>query len=336
MANGLSFGFLYDFRNPPEWRKPFVDLYAEALDFIEWTESIGFDGAWVPEHHSTDEGYVPSPLVALAAIAARTKKMKLGTGVALAAFYHPVRFAEDCAMIDVISNGRLEIALALGYRKRETDAYGVDFRSRTSRLDEFLQIVRRLWAGETVTFEGKHFNIRNAALMPQPVRGHIPLFVGAYSDKGLIRAAKYADGYFGANELYGTYLGKLQEYGKPLSSARFYQATLPMVVTHDPERAMDELAPYYLYVNNRYGVWMSEDQLGVEVDEPPRPLTLEEFKASGLFPVMTPAQAIELFRDMRERTNVEHVTIPVPPGLPISKFANYAETFAKEVIPAFE
>lgn len=335
MAKGLSFGLLYDLRNPPEWRKPWAEHYAETLDFIAWSETIGFDGAWVPEHHLTDDGYAPSPLIALAAIAARTKAMKIGTGVALAPLYHPVRFAEDCAMIDLISNGRLEIAVALGYRQRETAAYGLDFRTRTSRMDEFLQIVRRLWDGETVTFEGKHFNIKDAAIMPQPVRGRIPLFVGAYSEKAMARVAKYGDGYFGANELYDIYVEKLRECGKASADGRFYQATLPIVVSHDPEAAMEELAPYYLYVNNFYGVWMSENQLGVEVDDPPRPLTLDEFKASGLLQIMSPAQAIAMFKDMHARTGVEHVTIPVPPGLPISKFVKYAETFAREVVPAF-
>jgi len=99
----------------------------------------------------------PSPLVALAAIAARTKTIKLGSAIALAPLYHPVRFAEECAVLDILSNGRLEMALAVGYRRREAEAYGVDFSSRGRRTDEFLDIVRKLWAGETLSCQGKHF-----------------------------------------------------------------------------------------------------------------------------------------------------------------------------------
>jgi alkanesulfonate monooxygenase SsuD/methylene tetrahydromethanopterin reductase-like flavin-dependent oxidoreductase (luciferase family) len=84
MANKLSFGYLYDFRNPPQWHRPWAELYAEILDFIAWSEGVGFDGAWVPEHHDAEDGYVPAPLTVLAAIAARTNRMKIGSGVALA------------------------------------------------------------------------------------------------------------------------------------------------------------------------------------------------------------------------------------------------------------
>ena len=337
MAKNLTFGLLYDLRNPEPWRKPWADLYAETLDFIAWTETIGFDGAWVPEHHVAADGYVSSPLTALAAIAARTRRMKLGTGVALGAFYHPVRFAEDSAMVDVISNGRLEIALALGYRRRETDAYGIEYATRPSRLDELLQIVRALWSGEALSFEGKHFNLKNAFISLRPPRGHIPLFVGAYSEKGMTRVAKYGDGYLGAVELYDTYAAKLRECGREPSAGRFYQASLPLVVAHDPAGAMEELAPYYHYVSNTYGVWLNEDGFDgrVQVEEAPRMLSLEEFKAAGLLHVLTPPQAIEFFTKMRAKAPVEHVTMAVPPGIPLSAFARYAELFAKEVAPAF-
>jgi alkanesulfonate monooxygenase SsuD/methylene tetrahydromethanopterin reductase-like flavin-dependent oxidoreductase (luciferase family) len=337
LAKDLTFGFLYDLRNPQQWPRPWADLYAETLDFIAWTETLGFEGAWIPEHHVTEDGYASSPLTALAAIAARTRRMKLGTGVALAPFHHPVRFAEDSAMVDVISNGRLEIALALGYRRRETDAYGIEFSTRASRMDEFLQIVRRLWAGETFSFVGRHFQLKDAFIAPAPPRGHIPLFVGAYSDKAMLRVAKYGDGYLGAAELYDIYAAKLHECGKEPSAGRFYQASLPLVVARDPEQATHELAPYYHYVSNTYGVWLNEDGYDgrVQVEDAPRMLSLEQFKVSGLLLVLTPAQAIEFFTAMRAKAPVEHVTMAVPPGIALSTFAPYAEVFAKEVIPAF-
>src|SRR3546814_12119713 len=83
----LTFGYLYDFRNPAQWRRPWAELYADILDFAAHTEALGFDGAWVPEHHGADDGYMPSPLVALAAIAARTKTIKHGPGTAQAPRY---------------------------------------------------------------------------------------------------------------------------------------------------------------------------------------------------------------------------------------------------------
>ena len=335
MTARMEFGFLYDMRNPGQWQKPWPELYSEALEFIAWTEQLGFDGAWVPEHHCTEDGYMSSPLIALTAIAARTSRMKIGTGVALAPFYHPVRFAEDCAVLDNIANGRLEIGLALGYRRRETDAYGVDFPSRVSRTDEFLGIVRKLWAGEVLSHHGRHFNLKNASIVPKPPRGHIPLFVGGYSEKAMNRVARYGDGYLGSIELYDAYRRSLSACGKEPDSGRLYLASMPLVVARDPEQAMHELAPYYHHVNNAYGIWLNEDQYAgrVDVGSAPAEMSLEDFKVSGLLQILTPQQAIARIKAMRAQAPVEHVMMTVPPGIPLAKFSPYVELFAHEVMP---
>jgi alkanesulfonate monooxygenase SsuD/methylene tetrahydromethanopterin reductase-like flavin-dependent oxidoreductase (luciferase family) len=332
----LTFGYLYDFRNPPPWRRPWEALYAEALDLIAWSEGAGFAGAWIPEHHGAEDGYMPSPLVALAAAAARTKTLKLGSAVALAPLYHPVRFAEDCAVLDILAQGRVEMALAIGYRRRETDGYGVDFTTRGRRFDEFLEIVQRLWAGETVTFEGKHFQVKDARIVPPPPRGRVPLYIGGFADKALARVAKYADGYFGNEEFCQQYADKLRAEGKDPGAARVRIQGLFTTVAHDPAQAMDELAPYYHYVNNTYGAWLNEDRAsGLEDGAVLKPMSLDEFKASGILQILTPDKAVEHFKAMQARIPVEHFMMMAPPGLPAERFVHYAEVFAKEVLPAF-
>lgn len=336
MNNKLSFGYLYDFRNPAQWHKSSADLYAETLDVIAWSETAGFEGAWVPEHHGAADGYMCSPLIALAAIAARTKKIKLGSAIALAPLYHPVRFAEECAVLDAFSNGRLEMALAIGYRRKETDAFGVDFSKRGSRFDEFLHIIRKLWAGETVNFEGKHFTITNASIMPLSPRGQIPLYIGGFAEKALERVAKYADGYFGNGELSDLYADKLRAQGKDPSAARIRIPGLFMTVARDPEQAMHELAPYYHHVNNTYAQWMNEDK-AIGLDDPAlKPMDLDAFKQSGILQILTPSEAIAKFKAMQQRMPLEHFMMMKPPGLPAEKFIEYAELFANEVIPAFQ
>lgn len=336
MKKQLTFGYLYDFRNPQQWRRPWADLYAETLDFITWSESIGFEGAWVPEHHGADDGYVPSPLVALAAIAARTRTIKLGSAIALAPLYHPVRFAEECAVLDILSNGRLEMAVAVGYRRREAEAYGVDFSSRGRRTDEFLEIVTRLWAGETVSYEGKHFALKNASIVPTPIRGRIPLYIGGFTDKALERTAKYGDGYFGNLEVVDLYHEKMRARGKDPASGRIRIQGLFTVVANDPEKAMHELAPYFHHVNNTYGQWLNEDRAATGLGDTAllKPMTLEAFKTSGILSILTPGQAIQMFTEMLAKAPVEHFMMMLPPGLPPAKFNEYAQVFAKEVIPA--
>jgi alkanesulfonate monooxygenase SsuD/methylene tetrahydromethanopterin reductase-like flavin-dependent oxidoreductase (luciferase family) len=338
VKNKLTFGYLYDFRNPQPWRRPWADLYAETLEFITWTESIGFEGAWVPEHHGAGDGYVPSPLVVLGAIAARTKTIKLGSAIALAPLYHPVRFAEECAVLDILSNGRLEMAVAVGYRRSEADAYGVDFSSRGRRTDEFLEIVSRLWAGESFSYAGKHFTLKNASIVPTPIRGRIPLYLGGFTDKALERTAKFGDGYFGNLEVCDLYLEKLRACGKHPASARIRIQGLFVLVAVDPEKAMHELAPYFHYVNNAYGQWLNEDRVATGFGDTAllKPMTLEAFKTSGILSILTPGQAIDMFNGMLSKAAVEHFMMMAPPGLPPSKFAEYAEVFAREVIPAFQ
>lgn len=333
MSGKLSFGYLYDFRNPPQWRRPWQALYAETLDVIAETEALGFAGAWLPEHHLAEDGYLPSPLVALAAVAARTRRLRIGTGVAIAPLHHPVRFAQDAALLDILSGGRLDLGLAIGYRKRESAAFGADFTRRGALFDEFLEIATRLWAGETVDFIGKHFQIAGARLSPPAPAGQIPLYIGGFADRALDRVARYGQGYIGSPDVCGLYLDKLREQGKDPAAARIRVTALTTIVATDPEAALEELAPHFLHANNSYGEWFAEDRaLGMEGM---KPRTLAEYKASGELQVLTPDRAIALFRDMRARMPVEHVILSMPAGLSPDRFLHYAQVFAREVLPAF-
>ncbi len=329
----LSFGYIYDLRNPAQWRRPWVEHYADTLDFIAWSESAGFTGAWIPEHHMADDGYVPSPAAVLGAIAARTDRIRIGTGVALAPLHHPVRFAEEAALLQILSNGRLEVQLAIGYRSRESAMFGVDFRKRGRMFDEFLEIVTRLWAGETVDFDGAHFQVRGARIMPPP-QTPIPLYIGGFAEKALERVAKYGDGYFGDPRSNTLYQDKLRAAGRDPASARIRIPALFTAVAHDTAAAMDELAPFFHHVNNSYGEWNHEDK--AEAGTPPiAPMSLEAFKSSDAFEVLTPGQAIDKFKALRSRAPLEHVMLAVPAGMPPSDFKRYATIFAEEVIPAF-
>lgn len=336
MTGKLSFGYLYDFRNPAPWHRPPEALYAETLDAVAETETLGFEGAWVPEHHLAEDGYMPSPLVALAAIAARTKRMRIGSGIGLAPLYEPLRFAEDCAVLDALSGGRLAMGLAIGYRAREYAAHGLDFTRRGARFDEFLHLVRRLWDGQTVDHEGRFFTLKGARVSPLSSRGQIPLYIGGFAPKAMERVAKYGDGYFGNAEVWPLYKQKLEEQGKDPADAKIWIQGLMTVVAHDKAAAIEELAPYYHHVNNSYGAWMAEDQaVGVE-NAAIKPMDLDAFKASGIMQVLTPDEAIAYFARLQEKAPVEHFTLMKPPGLPAERFLAYARVFAGEVLPAFQ
>jgi alkanesulfonate monooxygenase SsuD/methylene tetrahydromethanopterin reductase-like flavin-dependent oxidoreductase (luciferase family) len=332
----LTFGYLYDLRNPAQWQRDWHELYEETLELAAWSEGAGFDAAWVPEHHLASDHYASSPMIVLAALAARTKKLRLGSAIALAPLYHPLRFAQDCAALDILANGRLEMALAIGYRRREYEAFGLDFKQRGARFDEFLDIVSRLWAGETVDHEGKHFTLKGARLSPPAPRGRVPLHIGGFAPKALERVAKYADAYFGDVGAARPYVEKLKEAGKDPASARLLATCLFMVVAEDKAAAMEELAPYYHHVNNTYAEFMAEDQaIGME-DAKLAAMDLDAFKASGILEIMTPDEAIARFSAMQEKApSLEHLMFMRPPGLPAERFRAYAQLFADKVMPAF-
>ncbi|VEG43691.1 F420-dependent methylene-tetrahydromethanopterin reductase [Mycolicibacterium flavescens] len=329
----LTFGYLYDFRNPEQWHRPWEAIYEETLDVVAWTESVGFCGAWVPEHHGADDGYMPTPHLALAAISARTKHIRLGAAVAIAPLYHPVRFAEECAVLDLLSNGRLETAVGIGYRRREYEMNGEAFGRRGSRFDEFLDIVCALWTGETVNFTGRHYALQNARIVPPPPRRKIPLYIGGFVEKAMQRAVKYADGYFGNEELWDLYFETAAQAGRDPAGIAIRVPGLFLTVAEDPERAMNELSPYYHHVYRCYSNWMNEDN-ALGMDGSMDPMDLDAFKQSGILQILTPDDAVTYFKALKERMRIDHFMMMRPPGLPAARFIEYAQLFADRVIPS--
>src|SRR5262245_7419209 len=167
--------------------------YREALDEVTRAEELGFDSVWMEEHHAVTNHYWPSPLTVLAGFATRTSRMVLGTDIAVAPFHHPVRLAEDVAMLDVMSNGRAILGIAIGYKPDEFALYGVDLEKRGARFEEQLAIITGLWTQERFAFRGTYYMV-DGRLEPKPItRPHPPLWIGGWGERTLRRAATLAD-----------------------------------------------------------------------------------------------------------------------------------------------
>lgn len=156
-------------------------------------EAVGFDGVWVTEHHFVDDGYLPSPLVLLAAIAERTTRVQLGTQVLLAPLYSPIKLAEDASVLSHISGGRLVLGLGLGYQDREYVAFGTSRQRRVRDLERCIAAIRASAAGTPIPIGS---DLADVEIFPRPAGGEgVPVWIGAMSEPGVRRAARLGDGF---------------------------------------------------------------------------------------------------------------------------------------------
>jgi len=168
--------------------------YRDIIELVKRVEARGLDGAWVSEHHGSADGYLPSLLPMLAALAAVTDRIELGTGVVLAPFHDPIRLAEDFAVVDQISGGRVICGIGLGWREEEFRQFDIEVSSRVRRLEEIVDILRLAWSEERFDYDGKHYSYSGAAVTPKPARVP-PILVGGFVDDAVRRAGRIGDGY---------------------------------------------------------------------------------------------------------------------------------------------
>jgi alkanesulfonate monooxygenase SsuD/methylene tetrahydromethanopterin reductase-like flavin-dependent oxidoreductase (luciferase family) len=186
MSLELGFGLITCQRFPGDPRTD-GELYAQALELAAAAERLGFDSVWVSEHHFVDDAYMPSVLPVCAAIAARTERLTIGTGLLLAPLADPLRVAEDAATVDLIARGRLVLGLGLGWREEEFDGFGVPLRERVPRMVRTLDVLRAAWGDGLID---------GLSVTPKPARpGGPPLWIGAMSERAVRRAGRLADGF---------------------------------------------------------------------------------------------------------------------------------------------
>jgi alkanesulfonate monooxygenase SsuD/methylene tetrahydromethanopterin reductase-like flavin-dependent oxidoreductase (luciferase family) len=189
----MKFGIVLNTQDPPR-AENIARIYNEALQEAEAAERAGFDLAVVGEHHHSPDGYLPSSLTFCAALAARTSRLKFASDVMQLPMWHPLHVAEIGSVIDNISKGRLILGVGLGQRDRT--AFGIPKKGIPRRFEESIEIIRRAWKDETISFHGEHFNLDNVRVSPRPVqRGGPPIWIGAISKPGLLRAGRVGDGW---------------------------------------------------------------------------------------------------------------------------------------------
>jgi probable F420-dependent oxidoreductase len=332
----LRFGLWYDFRNPQRWRQDWSRLYQETLEQAAWAESLGFDSVWLSEHHFTDDGYLPALFPMLAALAMRTSRLRLGTAVLLAPLYHPLRLAEDAAVVDVLSGGRLELGLAVGYRAEEFALLGVRRAERGQRTEETIEVLQAAWRARPFSYRGRCYQFEDAIVTPPPLQHpHPPIWVGGSSPAAAVRAGRHGCHFLpdadAPAELCQLYRAELQAAGH--DPARF-SVTIPraIYVCDDPERGWQEVKDHYHYAASRYRQWNAAAGARVAPD-PPR--QLGELPREDYL-VGTPEMVVAAIGRLREAIPFDRLIFWArPPGLSIERSSRSLELFAQRVLPHF-
>lgn len=158
------------------------EIINDALEELIYAEELGFDSVWLAEHHFSEYGVLGNPLVFASTLAAKTKRIRIGTAVMILPFYNPLRLAEDAALVDILSNGRLDLGIGRGYQPIEFQGFGIDQSESKARFNESVEIIKQAWTEEEVNYNGQFFNIENIKVYPKPIqKPHIPLHYAAVS-----------------------------------------------------------------------------------------------------------------------------------------------------------
>jgi alkanesulfonate monooxygenase SsuD/methylene tetrahydromethanopterin reductase-like flavin-dependent oxidoreductase (luciferase family) len=313
----LRFNFAAPQENPADRR----DRIHAALELSSWSEPRGVSAVSIDEHHASGHGWSCNPILTAALFLARTSQLIASVDCALGPLWHPVRLAEDLALVDTIGGGRLIVTIGLGYRPVEYELFGIPFEQRGQLMDELLETMTTLWSSSTFT--------------PGPLtRPHPTVFVG-----GSVRATAERAARFGLPLNLPSHLPKLADHYRELcaESGHTPVVVMPaersrgMVFLHeDPDRAWAELGEHYLWEARVYAGWGAGEvhsfMHGTETIE-----TVDDVRKAGRYRFMTPE---ELVADVTDNPRDHVVLHPLVGAMPIDEAWKSVQLLTDKVLPA--
>jgi len=315
----------YDLRNPAAAETSVAERYEAALEQIVWAESLGIRTVTLSEHHGTEDGYLPSPLVFAAAVAARTTKIKIRVAALIAPLHDPLRIAEDAAVVDQLSRGRLELVIANGYVASEFAMFDKQLSQRVPAVVEAIETLKSAWTGEPFEFRGRTVMVR-----PRPFREpRPPLFLGGGSAPAARRAARIADVFFPSDATHWeTYRQAILEAGGPDFGEMPPVGPRFVHVAEDVEEGWERVGPYVANDRGSYGRWAAESGL----DTGHREISEDNgLRDDPEYVVLTPTQCIEMIGALGRSG-----TLPLNPmmgGVPPEIAWESLRLFETEVLP---
>jgi len=317
----------YDLRVPDFASTTHAAQYAACLEQAEWGDRLGLDALILSEHHGVDDGYLPAPMAMAAAVAGRTRRILINIAAVLVPLHDPVRMAEELAVLDLLSGGRVSFVAGLGYRPEEFEMAGVDRAQRAPLLEEYVEVMRQAWTGEPFEWRG-----RTVRVTPKPVtQPHPIVMIGGSTEKAARRAARLRCGFFPA---IGDPALKVA-YDDEAAAVGFREGfcSLPgnlgfVHVAEDPDEAWARIAPHAVYDAHTYMTWQPSDQRSaVHVDAP----DADGVRASGVYRVVTPDECVALAEELGAAGTL--LLHPLMGGITPELAWESLELFEKKVLP---
>ncbi len=311
--------------------------FAEMIEQVRLMRQLGFDSLWGGEHHAVPPYHYFPLLGMLQRLAGEAEGMELGTNIVLLPLHNPLEIAELSAFLDVLSGGRFNLGVGLGYRQAEFDMFRVPIKQRVSRMVEAIEIIRRLWAQDRVTHHGRYWQFDDVTIRPQPVqRPGPPLLIGAQVEASIKRAAEIADGWClvpsASVDKIGEEIAMFHDVraraGQPATDhiVRLYE----VACAGDEETALKRAAPYLLAKYESYARW---GLAGVSIDAAAAPEIQLQKLARNRFAVGSPEQVTTALLE-QHRIGVRHLTMRVSwPGMAQEHILESIELLGTKVLP---
>jgi alkanesulfonate monooxygenase SsuD/methylene tetrahydromethanopterin reductase-like flavin-dependent oxidoreductase (luciferase family) len=339
-STGIRFSVKYDLRAPSFAADP-ASLYQACVEQCAAADEWGFERVFFAEHHGSEDRYCPSPITIAAAVASRTRTIRLSPAALLAPLHHPLRIAEELAVLDIISGGRVDVILGAGYVADEFAMFGVDLASRGKAVSKVVATLKQAWTGELFDYDGV-----TCRVTPTPQQQPRPaIWLGGMSDAAALRAAREADGFWPINPALGdVYLAERERLGLPPGSvAPPGYAVVPFVsprfvhISEDPERDWPRVLPYAVHEVAQYSRMLQDapsSALSNVASAYTADVTSEDtVRMGGTYLVLTPDECIEMYRPLAKQGGMVMLH-PLLAGLDPELSWSSLTLFADKVLPA--
>jgi len=317
----------FDFRLKQGSPTTMQELYSTALDMCQWGERNNAATAMFSEHHSSPDGYLPSPLIMAAAAAARTETLTFNVGALLLLMYDPVKLAEDIAVLDHLSGGRIGYTIGLGYREEEYAMFGIDSKQRGKEIEERIRTLRNALTGEPFEWRGRQIQIQ-----PKPVTPGGPIIAyGGGSRAAAERAARLGMMFFPQTAdpaMAAFYDAEAKKVGNPAGMTMGPEEGAPttVFVTENLDQGWAHYGPYMLHDAISYREWMGEGNNSASLSQAS---TISELRdENGPYRIVTPEEAVALISQYH-RLSLQPLCGGIPPDLAWPSL----ELIEKQVLP---